>query len=186
MAITYGVSGGFSIQTSRTFEKLLVSDKNGVTTTIISKYVRTETTTETVGTTFGGYAIGSDDVINATITAQVDEQLIESGSSASAPAAVRFYNPRADASATILGAFSATTFSLAGINFTTMSAEKSETAGDVVKTSIRGTAINTASLDGTSLTTGNHSASSTTRVELRISNNDYVRKTITTVDFAGS
>lgn len=186
MAITYGVSGGFSIQTSRTFEKLLVSDKNGVTTTIISKYVRTETTTETVGTTFGGYAIGSDDVINATITAQVDEQLIESGSSASAPAAVRFYNPRADASATILGAFSATTFSLAGISFTTMSAEKSETAGDVVKTSIRGTAINTASLDGTSLTTGNHSASSTTRVELRISNNDYVRKTITTVDFAGS
>lgn len=186
MAITYGVTGGFSIQTSRTFEKLLVADKNGVTTTIISKYIRTETTTETIGTTFGGYAIGSDDVINATITAQVDEQLIESGSATTAPAAVRFYNPRADASATILGAFTAATFSLAGITFTTMSAEKSETAGDVVKTSIRGTAINTASLDGTTLTTGDHSSSSTSRVELRISNNDYVRKTVTTVAFAGS
>jgi hypothetical protein len=67
-----------------------------------------------------------------------------------------------------------------------MSAEKSETAGDVVKTSIRGTAIATSSLDSTSLTTGDHVSSSTTRVELRISNNDYVRKTVTTVAFAGS
>lgn len=72
MAITYGVASGFSISTSKTFEKLLVADKNGVTTTILSKYVRTETTTETIGTTFGGFSIGSDDVLNATITAQVD------------------------------------------------------------------------------------------------------------------
>lgn len=186
MAIIYGVTGGFSVQTSKTFEKLLVSDKNGVTTTIISKYVRTETTTETVGTTFGGYSIGSDDVINATITAQVDEQLIESGSASSAPDAVRFYNPRADASVTILGSFTGSSFNLAGISFTTLSAEKSETSGDVVKTSIRGTAINTATLDGTTLTTGDSSANSTIRVELRISNTDYVRKTITTVAFAGS
>ena len=41
MAITYGVASGFSISTSKTFEKLLVADKNGVTTTILSKYVRT-------------------------------------------------------------------------------------------------------------------------------------------------
>ena len=75
MAIVYGVSGAFSKATSKTFEKLLVADKNGVTTTILSKYVRTETATETVGTTFGAGAIGSDDVLNATITAQVDEQL---------------------------------------------------------------------------------------------------------------
>lgn len=186
MAIIYGVTGGFSVQTSKTFEKLLVADKNGVTTTIISKYVRTETTTETVGTTFAGYAIGSDDVLNATITAQVDEQLIESGSANTAPPAVRFYNPRCEASATILGAFTATTFSLAGITFTTLSAEKSETSGDVVKTSIRGTAINTATLDGTTLTTGDHSTSSTIRVELRISNTDYVRKTVTTVALSGT
>lgn len=186
MAITYGVTGGFSIQTSKTFEKLLVADKNGVTTTIVSKYVRTETATETVGTTFAGYAIGSDDVINATITAQVDEQLIESGSASTAPPSVRFYNPRAEASATILGAFTAASFSLAGLTFTTLSAEQSETAGDVVRTNIRGTAINTSSVDGTSLTTGNHSTTSTIRVEFRISNTDYVRKTVTTVAFAGS
>jgi hypothetical protein len=186
MAIIYGVTGGFSVQTSKTFEKLLVADKNGVTTTIISKYVRTETTTETVGTTFGGYAIGSDDVLNATLTAQVDEQLIESGSANTAPPAVRFYNPRVEASATILGAFTASTFSLAGLTFTTLSAEKSETSGDVVKTSIRGTAIATSSLDSTSLTTGDHSSSSTIRVELRISNTDYARKTVTSVDFSGT
>jgi hypothetical protein len=186
MAITYGVTGGFSVQTSKTFEKLLVADKNGVTTTIISKYVRTETTTETVGTTFGGYAIGSDDVLNATLTAQVDEQLIESGTASTAPPSVRFYNPRVEASATILGAFTASTFSLAGISFTTLSAEKSETSGDVVKTSLRGTAINTAALDGSTLTTGNHSSASTIRVELRISNTDYVRKTVTAVDFSGT
>jgi hypothetical protein len=186
MAITYGVTGGFSIQTSKTFEKLLVADKNGVTTTIISKYVRTETTTETIGATFGGYSIGSDDVLSATLTAQVDEQLIESGSANTAPPDVRFYNPRVDASATILGAFTATTFQLAGISFTTLSAEKSETSGDVVKTSIRGTAINIANLDGSTLTTGDHSSSSTIRVELRISNTDYVRKTVTTADFSGT
>jgi hypothetical protein len=186
MAITYGVTGGFSVQTSKTFEKLLVADKNGVTTTIISKYVRTETTTETVGTTFGGYAIGSDDVLNATLTAQVDEQLIESGTASTAPPSVRFYNPRVEASATILGAFTASTFQLAGISFTTLSAEKSETSGDVVKTSLRGTAINTAALDGSTLTTGNHSSGSTIRVELRISNTDYVRKTVTAVDFSGT
>jgi hypothetical protein len=91
-----------------------------------------------------------------------------------------------EASATILGAFTATTFSLAGITFTTLSAEKSETSGDVVKTSIRGTAIATSSLDSTSLTTGNHSSASTIRVELRISNTDYQRKTVTAVDFSGT
>jgi hypothetical protein len=125
-------------------------------------------------------------VLNATLTAQIDEQLIESGAANTAPPSVRFYNPRVEASATILGAFTATTFQLGGISFTTLSAEKSETAGDVVKTSIRGTAIATSSLDSTSLTTGNHSSASTIRVELRISNTDYQRKTVTAVDFSGT
>ena len=186
MAITYGVASGFSISTSKTFEKLLVADKNGVTTTILSKYVRTETTTETIGTTFGGFSIGSEDVLNATITAQVDEQLIESGTASTAPPSIRFYNPRAEASATVLGAFTASTFTLNGITFTTLSAEKSETAGDVVRTSIRGTAINTATVDGDTVTTGTHSITSTIRVELRLSNTDFVRKTVTTVAFAGT
>jgi uncharacterized protein YjbI with pentapeptide repeats len=91
-----------------------------------------------------------------------------------------------EASATILGAFTASTFSLAGISFTTLSAEKSETSGDVVKTSIRGTAIATAALDGSTLTTGDHSSTSTIRVELRISNTDYARKTVTSVAFSGT
>jgi hypothetical protein len=186
MAITYGVSGAFSIQTSKTFEKLLVQDKDGTTTTILSKYVRTETTTETVGTTFGGYAIGSDDVLSATLTAQVDEQLIESGTAATAPPNIRFYNPRCEASATILGAFTASSFSLAGVTFVTLSAEKAETAGDVVKTSIRGTAINVTALAGTTLTTGNHASASTIRIEFRISNTDYARITTTEVAFSGT
>jgi len=186
MAITYGVTGGFSIQTSKTFEKLLVQDKDGVTTTIISKYVRTETTTETVGTTFGAPAIGALDVLNATITAQVDEQLIESGAVATAPPAVRFYNPRAEASAQVLGEFTGSSFTLDGITFVTLSAEKAETAGDVVKTSIRGTAINTDVVGGETLTDGDHSTTSTIRIERRMSNTDYYRDTVTTVAFAGS
>jgi len=186
MAIVYGVSGAFSKSTSKTFEKLLVADKNGVTTTILSKYVRTETTTETVGATFGAGAIGSDDVLNATITAQVDEQLIESGTASTAPPSIRFYNPRAEASAQILGDFTGSSFTLDGITFTTLSAEKAETSGDVVKTNIRGTAINTATVAGTTLTTGDHSSSSTIRIEKRLSNTDYNRITVTTVAFAGS
>ena len=186
MAIVYGVSGAFSKSTSKTFEKLLVQDKNGVTTTILSKYVRTETATETVGTTFGAGVIGSLDVLNATITAQVDEQLIESGSASTAPPAIRFYNPRAEASAQVLGDFTGSSFSLDGVSFVTLSAEKAETAGDVVKTNVRGTAINTATVAGSTLTTGDHSSTSTIRVERRLSNTDYVRDTVTTVAFAGS
>jgi len=188
MAIVYGVSGAFSKSTSKTFEKLLVADKNGVTTTILSKYVRTETTTETVGATFGAGAINSDDILNATITAQVDEQLIESGAVSTAPPSIRFYNPRAEASAQILGDFTGSNFNIDGITFTTLSAEKAETAGDVVKTNIRGTAINTAAVAGSTLTTGEHSpsATSTIRIEKRFSNTDYNRTTVTTVAFAGS
>lgn len=186
MAIVYGVSGAFSKSTSKTFEKLLVQDKNGVTTTILSKYVRTETTTETVGTTFGAASIGALDVLNATITAQVDEQLIESGSASTAPPAIRFFNPRAEASAQVLGDFTGSSFSLDSITFVTLSAEKAETAGDVVKTNIRGTAINTATVSATTLTTGDHSTTSTIRVEKRLSNTDFNRTTVTTVAFAGS
>ena len=186
MAIVYGVSGAFSKSTSKTFEKLLVQDKNGVTTTILSKYVRTETATETVGTTFGAGVIGALDVLNATITAQVDEQLIESGTASTAPPAIRFYNPRAEASAQVLGDFTGSSFTLDGVTFVTLSAEKAETAGDVVKTNIRGTAINTATVAATTLTTGDHSSISNIRVERRLSNTDYVRDTVTTVAFAGS
>ena len=186
MPITYGVSGAFSKSTAKTFEKLLVQDQNGVTTTIISKYVRTETTTETVGATFGAGTIGSNEVLNATITAQVDEQVIESGSAASSPSAIRFYNPRAEASAQVLGDFTGSSFSLDSISFTVLSAEKAETAGDVVKTNIRGTAINTATVGGSTLTTGDHSSTSTIRVEKRFGNTDYQRVTVTTVAFAGS
>lgn len=186
MPISYGVSGANSKSTSKTFEKLLVADNNGVTTTIISKYVRTETASETVGTTFGAPTIGSNEVLNATITAQVDEQLVESGTASTAPPAVRFYNPRAEASAQVLGDFTGSSFTLNSITFQTLSAEKAETAGDVVKTNIRGTAVGTASVAGSTLTTGDHSTTSTIRIERRMSNTDYYRDTVTTVAFAGS
>jgi hypothetical protein len=46
--------------------------------------------------------------------------------------------------------------------------------------------INTATVAGSTLTTGDHSSTSTIRVEKRLSNTDYNRTTVTTVAFAGS
>jgi hypothetical protein len=41
-------------------------------------------------------------------------------------------------------------------------------------------------VDGDTVTTGTHATTSTIRVELRLSNTDFVRKTVTTVAFAGT
>lgn len=183
MAITYGSGAGFSRSTSKTFEYVAPQDKDGNVADNILKYTRTETTTETVTSVFGAPQIDGDDVLSATITFSVDEQIIEPSAASTAPPAARTYNPRAEASATILtDAFTAATFSLDGITFDTLSAEKAETAGDVIKFSIRG--VNYGE-DGT-LTVGSISAGGTIRQEKRFSNTDFVRTTSTTVAFSGS
>jgi hypothetical protein len=184
MSLTYGSGAGFSRQTSKSFERLIVLDRNGALATggNILKYTRTETTTETVTSTFGAPAIGSNDVLDATIVFSVDETIIDPSTAGAAPPAARTYNPRAEATATVLGEFTGATFELDGITFNTDSHEKSETAGDVVKTSLRGTKYGEAS----TLTVGSISDGGTVRLEKRFSNTDFARTTTTTVAFSGS
>jgi hypothetical protein len=180
---SYGVASGFSKSTPKTFEYLHVADNTGDVKESILKYTRTETTSETVdNTVFGAPTIGTNEVLNATITYSADEQLIEPRSAGSVPPAVRQYNPRAEASATVLGEFTASTFTLDSIVFKTLSQEKSETSGDVVKTNLRGIKYGEAG----SLTLGSIASGGTIRVEKRFSNTDFVRNVTTTVAFAAS
>jgi hypothetical protein len=181
MAITYGSGAGFSRSTSKTFEYVVPQDKDGNAADNILKYTRTETTTETVTSTFGAPQIDGDDVLSATLTWSVDEVIIDPSTGGAVPPAARTYNPRCEASATILtDAFADTTFTLDGITFDTLSAEKSETAGDVIKFNIRG--VNYGE-DG-NLTVGSISGGGTIRQEKRFSNTDFVRTTATTVAFS--
>jgi hypothetical protein len=182
MAITYGSTAGFSKSTSKSYEYLAVQDNNGAVADNILKYTRTETTTETVTTTFGAPLIGALEVLSANVTWSVDEQIIDPSASDTAPPAARTYNPRAEASATVLGEFTSSTFTLDATTFETLSAEKAETAGDVVKTNIRGVYYGS----GGSLTVGSIAAGGTIRSEKRFSNTDFVRTTATTVAFSGS
>ena len=182
MAITYGSTAGFSKSTSKSYEYLAVQDNTGAVADNILKYTRTETTTETVTSTFGAPEIDSLEVLNATITFSVDEQIIDPSSAGAVPPAAITYNPRAEASATVLGEFTDSTFELDSITFETLSAEKAETAGDVVKTNIRG--VNYGE-DG-SLTIGSITGGGTIRQEKRFSNTDFVRTTSTVVAFSGS
>lgn len=179
---TYGSSSGFSVTTSKTFERVQILDKDGANAANVLKYTRTETTTETVSSTFGAPVIGSDDVLDATIVWSVDETIIDPSSSGAAPPQAITYNPRAEATATILGDFTGATFSLDGITFTTDSHEKSETAGDFVKTTVRGTNYGAAG----NLTVGSITGGGTVREEKRFSNTDFVRTVATVVAFSGS
>lgn len=183
MAYTYGVGTGFSKSTSKNFEYLHVQDNTGDVAESILKYTRTETTDETVDSgNFGAPTIGSNEVINATITWSGDEQLIEPKSASTTPPYVKHYNPRAEASATVLGVFTGSTFTLDSVTFKTLSAEKSETSGDVVKTNLRGIKYGEAG----DLTIGNIQGGGTIRVERRFSNTDYARDVTTSVVFSGS
>jgi hypothetical protein len=182
MAYTYGVEGAFSKSTSKSFEYLAVQDNTGDVAETILKYTRTETTTETITSTFGAPLIGSLEVLSASITWSVDEQIVEPSTAGAVPASAITYNPRAEATASVLGAFTGATFELDGITFETQSVEKSETAGDVVKSNIRG--VNYGE-DG-NLTVGSIISGGTIREEKRFSNTDVVRTVATLVSFAGS
>jgi hypothetical protein len=184
MSLTYGSPSGFSVTTSKNFERLIVLGKDGALATggNIIKYTRTETSTETVTSTFGCPTIGSLEVLDATIVYSVDETIVDPSASSTAPTSARTYNPRAEATATVLGEFTGATFTLDGVTLNTDSHEKSATSGDVVKTTLRGTAYGEA---GT-LTVGNIQGGGTIRQEKRFSNTDFVREVATTVAFANS
>lgn len=183
MAISFGVSSGDGKSTSKAYERIAVADNVGIVQQNILKYTRTETTTETVTTTFGAPLIGTDEVLSASITWSVDEALVEAATSGTVPRLLRLYNPRAEASATILASsFTAATFSLDSITFDTVSAEVSETLGDVKKVTLRGVAYGN---NAQGLTTGTAS-SGTIKAEKRFSNTDFVRTTATTFAFGAS
>jgi hypothetical protein len=178
MAISYGTNGGGKT-TSKSFEYIAVQDQNGKVQENILKYSRLETTDETIGTTFGAGLLNGNEVLNATITASIDESIIESGSRSTTPQKIRFYNPKQECNATFLGSANvASTFTFDGTSFDTVSTEVSETLGDVKKVSVRGISYTN---DG--LAEG--SSSGIIRKERRFSNTDFVRTTLTTVSFAG-
>jgi len=181
MAISYGTAGD-GRQTAKSYEWVAVQDNEGITQENILKHARTETTTETVEAEWGAGTVGGNEVLSGTITWTVDEVVVDASAANTAPQAVRFYNPKAEASVTVLGtANSDSTFSFDGLTFDTVSSEVAETLGDVKKVTIRGVAYGAAN----GLTTGTAS-SGTIRKEKRFSNTDFVRTTETTVAFAGS
>lgn len=181
MAISYGTAGD-GRQTAKSYEWVAVQDNLGVTKDNILKHSRTETTTETVESTWGCPTLDGEEVLNATITWTVQEAVIDASASGTAPQAVRFYDPRCEASVTYLGSTNQdSSFTFDGITFDTVSSEVAETLGDVKKVTVRGIAYE----ENNGLATGTAS-SGTIRKEKRFSNTDYVRTTETTISFSGS
>lgn len=181
MAISYGTTGD-GRQIAKSYEWLAVQDNEGITQENILKHTRTETTTETVASTWGCPTLGGNEVLNATVTYTVQEAVIDASASGTAPQAVRFYDPRCECSVTFLGDTNiASTFTFDSVTFDTVSSEVAETLGDVKKVTVRGIAYE----ENDGLVTGTAS-SGTIRKEKRFSNTDYVRTTETTISFSGS
>jgi hypothetical protein len=179
--IIYGASGGFSVTTSATFEKVVVQGNDGNVAGTVLKFKRTETSTEVIDDeTFGAGLCESQDVLNGTIVFSVDEVVIDPSTEETAPEIARTYNPRAEATVTVLGELTGDTFEFDDIEFSVDSRERAATAGDVVKTTVRGTSYGEAG----DLTVGDISGGGTTRIEKRFSNTDFLRTVTTTVAFA--
>ena len=179
MAISYG-SSAQSKQIALSVERVAVQNNLGNVVENIIKYKRVETTTENVLETFGAPTLNGNEVISATVTNTVDETLIESPTSNTAPSKLYFFNPRREASVTFLGDTNVgSTFSFDGVTYDTASSEVAETAGDVKRVSVRGTSYGAA--DGVSI--GDSTSGGTTRKEIRFSNTDFVRESLTEVAF---
>ena len=179
MAISYGTSGGGKT-TSKSFEYIAVQDQNGKVQDNILKYSRVETTDETIENTFGAGTLNGNEVLNATITASIDEVVIEAGAEATTPQKVRFYNPKQECSATFLGSANVGgTFQFDSKTFDTVSSEVSETLGDVKKVTVRGISYTNDGL-------AENASSGVIRKEKRFSNTDFVRTTTTSVEFSGN
>lgn len=79
------------------------------------------------------------DILSGSVTGSVDEVVIPSGTANTAPLVRAYYNPRVEASFEVIGdATGETTFSFSGTTFKITSVAKTESAEDVVKSSISG------------------------------------------------
>jgi hypothetical protein len=78
------------------------------------------------------------EVLDGTLTGQVDEVIVESPTSNTAPAVRAYYNPVLNLSMNVIGdATGVTTLSYKSYTWNVQSAELAKAAGDFVKTSIR-------------------------------------------------
>lgn len=78
------------------------------------------------------------DVLDATLSGQVDEALVESPNENTAPTNRAYYNPVLNLSMNVIGdATGVTTLSYKSLTWKVQSAELATAAGDFVKTSIR-------------------------------------------------
>ena len=78
------------------------------------------------------------DVLDATLSGQVDESLVEAPAENTAPANRAYYNPVLNLSMNVIGdATGVTTLSYKSLTWKVQSAELAKAAGDFVKTSIR-------------------------------------------------
>jgi len=78
------------------------------------------------------------EVLDATVSGQVDEALVESPAANTAPANRAYYNPVLNLSMNVIGdATGVTTMSYKSLTWNVQSAELAKAAGDFVKTSIR-------------------------------------------------
>ena len=78
------------------------------------------------------------DVLDATLSGQVDEALVESPTENTAPASRAYYNPVLNLSLNVIGdATGVTSLTYKGYTWNVQSAELAKAAGDFVKTSIR-------------------------------------------------
>lgn len=79
------------------------------------------------------------DILSGSVTGSVDEVIIPSGTVNTAPLVRAYYNPRVEASFEVIGdATGETTFTFSGTSFKVTSVTKTESAEDVIKSSISG------------------------------------------------
>ena len=79
------------------------------------------------------------DILSGSVTGSVDEVIIPSGTANTAPLVRSYYNPRVELSAEVIGdATGETTCIFSGTTFKITNVTKTESAEDVIKSSISG------------------------------------------------
>lgn len=79
------------------------------------------------------------DILSGSVTGSVDEVIIPSGTANTTPLVRSYYNPRVEASFEVIGdATGETTFTFSGTTFKVTNVTKTESAEDVIKSSISG------------------------------------------------
>jgi len=79
------------------------------------------------------------DILSGSLSGAVDEVIVPSGTANTAPLVRAYYNPRVEASFEVIGdATGETTFAFSGTTFKITNVTKTESAEDVIKSSISG------------------------------------------------